>query len=334
MIFQTSDTIKETTIDFGSWKGLTPVPDTKWLGVTLDRRLTFKRHCDEVIAKGKKRAQFLTSLSNTKWGIPPHLFKILITATVHAATDYAVAAWLNLPVPKFLSEKLMSIDAICVTKALGALKNSPTLFLRHDLDMKKPETRITAKILNTIVIIAAKPPSHPLFQFYNKARTTKPQAHKGPLHAFFQSPYADQFSNFLDLHQPDPTNPLPLSPNFNTLIIPDTDQAIKSIKDLRASKTQVIVYSDGSRIPERNTAATAWCDNNRHFSTLQLGKETEYGIFKAEFSGLILALQLAKHSFQITTQNVTLVLDNEGVLKDMSTKKTTSKALSKKIEAL
>lgn len=55
-------------------------------------------------------------------------------AIVHAATDYAVAAWLPLPVPKFFSEKMLVIDMICATKALGALKNSPTLFLKHDGD--------------------------------------------------------------------------------------------------------------------------------------------------------------------------------------------------------
>lgn len=65
-----------------------------------------------------------------------------------------------------------------------------------------------------------------------------------------------------------------------------------------------------------------------------MGKESEYGIFEAEFAGLILALRLAKHSFQIGTQQVTLVLDNQSVIKDMSMKSTTSKALSYKIEAI
>lgn len=146
------------TIDFGERLNLKPVDETKWLGVTLDKHLTFKTHRDEVVAKGKKRAAFLSHLSNTKWGIPPRLFKILITSTVHAATDYAAAAWIGLPIPQFFSEKLTSIDSICATKALGALKNSPYLFLRHDLDLQPPEVRLTAKIVNTIALIASRPP--------------------------------------------------------------------------------------------------------------------------------------------------------------------------------
>lgn len=257
MIFPPLATHSACAIYFGDRLGLEPVTETKWLGVTLDSRLTFRRHCDDVIAKGKWRADFLSSLSNTKWVIPPQLFKILITATVHAATDYAVAAWLQLPVPKFFSEKLSTIDSICATKALEALKNSPYLFLRHDFDIKTPDIRLTMKIMNTIATIAAKPPSHPLYSFYEQARRTNPQAHKAPIHAFFQSPIAECFKHFLDPEQPDPTVPLPPTPRFHTLILQDKDKAMKLIKDLKASKTQIIVYSNGSRIQERNTAAAA-----------------------------------------------------------------------------
>lgn len=154
MVFQPSQTKVDNTINFGDRKDLLPVPETKWLGITIDSRLTFRRHRDDVVAKGEKRASFLSSLSNTKWGIPPHLFKILITATVHAATDYAAATWLNLPIQKIFTDKMMTVDAICATKALGALKNSPHLFLRHDLDLKLPDIRLTAKILNTIAIVS------------------------------------------------------------------------------------------------------------------------------------------------------------------------------------
>lgn len=338
MVFSPSGNQKNGTIDFGDRKGLEIVQETKCLGVTLDSALKFKRHKDDVIAKGKKRANFLNGLSTTRWGIPrwgipPKLFKILISSTVHAATDYAAAAWLNLPIPKYFAEKLSSIDAICATRALGALRNSPQLFLRHDLAMTSPTIRLTSKIINTVALIASKPPSHPLYQEYKKARLIKPSAHRGPLNAFFISSFADRFLTFLDTQQPDSTVPLPPTPNFSTLIIQNKDRAIKSIKDLRTSNAHIIVYSDGSRIDGKNTAASAWCENNKHNFVHQLGKESEYGIFEAEFKGFVIALYLAKHSFLAMTRHVTIILDNQGVVKDMSTKKTTSRALSYKMEA-
>lgn len=95
----------------------------------------------------------------------------------------------------------------------------------------------------------------------------------------------------------------------------------------------MIIYSDGSRIEDKNTAAAAWCANNQNHYTCQLSKESEYGIFKARYVGLIQALKLAKHCLVPVTQQVTIVLDNQGVVKDMSHKKTSSKALIHKIAA-
>lgn len=310
-----------------------PVNDTKWLGVTLDSHLKFRKHRDDVIAKGKKRASFLSSLSNTKWGIPPKLFRILITSTVHAATDYAAAAWLQLPIPKYFSEKLAAIDGICATRALGALRNSPFLFLQHDLNLLPPDIRLTSKILNTVALIASRAPSQPLYHFYQHAKNTNPQAHKSPLHSYFQSPAVTIFKHFADIQQPDPSIPLPATPNFNTLIIPDKHQAINSITVLKPSASQVIVYSDGSRIEGKNTAASAWCGNNKHFSSHQLGLASEYGIFEEEFVGLTCALRLAKHSILSSTRQITVILDNQGVFKDMSHKKTSSSALTLKTTA-
>lgn len=310
------------TIDFGLQKGLKPVTETKWLGVTLDCQLKFKTHRDDVIAKGKKRAAFLSSLSNTRWGIPPLLFKILITSTVHAATDYAAAAWLQLTIPKFFIEKLSSIDGICATRALGALRNSSHIFLCHDLHLVPPESRLTAKIVNTVALTASQPPLQPMYHFHHHTRRTNPPANKSPLHSYFQSTASETFKNFLDIQQPDPAVPLPPTPSFTTLILPDKEREIKSIAALKPSNTQVLVFSDGSCIDGKNTAAAAWCANNRHSISQQLGKENKYGIFEAEFVGLILALRLAKHSVLPTTHQITIVLENhEGVVKDMSHKK-------------
>lgn len=102
---------------------------------------------------------------------------------------------------------------------------------------------------------------------------------------------------------------------------------------LRPGATHVIAYSDGSRIEKKNTAVAAWCENTKHVSTHQLGKEIEYGIFKAEFVGLILALKLVKYSITPSTRQATIILDNQGVIKDMSSKKTCSRALTHKVKA-
>lgn len=192
---------------------------------------------------------------------------------------------------------------------------------------------MTAKITNTVALIASRPPSHPLYHFYQHAKRTKPQAHKSPLQAYFTSATATAFRHFINIQQPNPSIPLPTTPNFTTLILPDKDRAIKAIQVLRPSRQHVIVYSDGSRIEGKNTAAAAWFENTKHFSSCQLGKEAEYGIYEAEFVGLTHALRLAKHTLLPCTRQITVVLDNQGVIIDMSNKKTSSHAITHKIQA-
>lgn len=127
--------------------------------------------------------------------------------------------------------------------------------------------------------------------------------------------------------------PLPMTQNFNTLIISDKDKAIRAAEVPRPGPTHVIAYSDGSRIEKKNTAAAAWCVNTKHSSSHQLGKEVEYGIFEAKYVGLVIALRLIKYSITATTRQATIILENQGVVKDMSTKKTSFQVLTHKTEA-
>lgn len=117
VVFSPHDTLnqltKPPTIDFGDRKKLTPVTSSKWLGVTFDSRLTFKQHRADVIAKGSQQSGFIATLSHSQWGIPPKLIWTLLTATVHAATDYGAAAWLPFEVPKFFEDKLSAINNTC-----------------------------------------------------------------------------------------------------------------------------------------------------------------------------------------------------------------------------
>lgn len=55
LIFSPSTPAEGGKINFGDRKNLEPVTETRWLGVTLDSSLNFKRHRDEVIAKGEKK---------------------------------------------------------------------------------------------------------------------------------------------------------------------------------------------------------------------------------------------------------------------------------------
>lgn len=94
---------------------LEPVKKTKWLVITPKEQLNFKSNQDKLIANGKKHTNILSSLSKTEWGIALRLVKVLISSTVHGTSNYAVASWLNLPIPESVFEKLTSVENIFET---------------------------------------------------------------------------------------------------------------------------------------------------------------------------------------------------------------------------
>lgn len=309
--------------------------ETKWLGVILDENLNFKKQKLNTISKGTKRINFLTSLSNTIWGIPPKLFRNLITATVHAATDYASPAWIQLPINKDFASQLTKIDQIGARKALGALRSTPGIFLYHDLNLLQPETRLTNNTLKFIARISAKPTTHPLKHYFDKAKRNHPKAHLDPFDSFYRHELAQTFAEYLDQSPIDPTNPLPVPNNLDFIIQENKKTAIAGTKILLPSPEHLTIFSNGSRIPGKNTAAAAWCANSRHQHVKAIGLERLHGIFEAEYSSLIMGLRLAQRSMNVTTRRMSLILDNQGVVKDMKNfKATKSSAIKLKNTAL
>lgn len=82
---------------------------------------------------------------------------------------------------------------------------------------------------------------------------------------------------------------------------------------------------DGSRIPSRNTAAAAWCANTKRSKAVTLGPARSHGIYQAEYRGVQLGLQLALETVTNLTRRATIVLDNQGAVKDL---KSNSSSLS------
>lgn len=71
VIFSTQDLKNPPTISFADRKNIKPEKKAKWLGITIDSKLTFAQQRAKVIAKGKQRARFLATLSKVEWGISP-----------------------------------------------------------------------------------------------------------------------------------------------------------------------------------------------------------------------------------------------------------------------
>ena len=69
------------------------IPNPLYLGVTLDRTLSYKEHIHKLKCKTSARNNILRKLSNTKWGAKPATIKTTSLALSYSTAEYACPVW-------------------------------------------------------------------------------------------------------------------------------------------------------------------------------------------------------------------------------------------------
>ena len=142
----------------------------KYLGVTLDRTLTFKTHISKLSQKISARNNLLRRLAGLSWGAN---FKVLQTAAVclvYAPAEYCAPAWSS-------STHTAKIDIVLNTTmriVSGCLKTTPTFYLPVVSGIIPPDIRrstITLKLFNK----ANSDPAHMLHNACTRGSTIKPR---------------------------------------------------------------------------------------------------------------------------------------------------------------
>ena len=64
-----------------------------YLGITLDRSLTYRNHCMKMRAKLSSRNNLLSKLHGTNWGACPHTMRTTATALCLSVTEYCCPVW-------------------------------------------------------------------------------------------------------------------------------------------------------------------------------------------------------------------------------------------------
>lgn len=77
------------------WSGskLEYCPNPVYLGVTLDRSLTYKRHIEKTIGKVNTRNNILRKLTSSSWGASPSTLRSTALALSFSAAEYACPTW-------------------------------------------------------------------------------------------------------------------------------------------------------------------------------------------------------------------------------------------------
>ena len=123
-----------------------PQEDTPtFLGVKLDKHLTWKPHIEDLEARGIRRLALMRKLSGTTWGATSSILKTVYTGTVRPVLEYGSTAWNT--AAKTHKAKLDKVQNLGLRSILGALKSTPIAEMERTAAIQPLETRRQGKVL-------------------------------------------------------------------------------------------------------------------------------------------------------------------------------------------
>ena len=298
-------------------------PSMKYLGVMLDRRLSFQEQTTMMARRGYAAAAAIGRLANTKRGVSTRQFLMLYKTHVCAATDYASHVWLN---PYGQSGKairtLELLQNRTLRKALGAVRTTPIQMLHFETAFLSPRERIRMQVASYIMRLFSKPENNLL---QNQIRHISSAPRKS-----FISPVTNLLIRDAELvargGKVESIVPHPLTPwhenKYIVLISDSAEEAVAEHKELlKLEDTAWNYYTDGS-MAEGNVAVgvvsynkdlVRW-DSNSYY----VGPETCFGIYEAELLAIYMALASAYNVISTvgtsTPQDIYIHTDNQAAL--------------------
>ena len=94
-----------------------------YLGITLDRRLTWKPHLNKAQARAKLRLGIMRKLAGTTWGADMNVLKKLYVGRVRPVLEYGMSAWATTSQTNF--EKVQRVQNCAARIITGSLRSTP-----------------------------------------------------------------------------------------------------------------------------------------------------------------------------------------------------------------
>jgi len=301
----------------------------KYLGVYIDRNLSFKRHAEEATAKGAQYVALLNRVARTSKGLSGELVRRLYIAVVIPKMTYASPVWFrpirDLPSGRTtgsigFAKRLSSIQRLAAIRITGALRSTAGDALDAHADLWPTRLLLDKFNSRSLLRLCTLTPDHPLHRHVQRASKRQPKCHQSPLHRLFAAYHLlpDKIETIPTYHRS-----TKWSRTFSTLISDSKDKAIQQNKDTTA-RIRHIVYTDGSAIDGGvGAAAILYCDGTRT-STLRyhLGHERDHTVYEAELVGLALAAQLLRGMTRHT--EAIIYADNQAAIRATSHSKAKS----------
>ncbi|XP_047987119.1 uncharacterized protein LOC125226977 [Leguminivora glycinivorella] len=129
--------------------------EVRYLGVTLDQKLTWNQHLNGTLLKAKSALAICCRLAGNRWGLKPKIALWLYTAIVRPIVSYASVAWHKKTLQKVAVARLSSLQRTACSIVTGAMSSSPTAALEALLNLSPLHLQLELEARSSILRIVA-----------------------------------------------------------------------------------------------------------------------------------------------------------------------------------
>ena len=121
-VFSLSPKEQKVTLRLGN-QTLNAEDNPTYLGVTFDKRLTWKQHTQRTESRAKARLALMKKLASTTWGADASTLRRLYTGRVRPVLEYGMAAWGT--TAKTNMDKMSNVQNQAARIITGSMRSTP-----------------------------------------------------------------------------------------------------------------------------------------------------------------------------------------------------------------
>lgn len=262
----------------------------KYLGITLDKRLTWGQHIIRIKEKSIKCFMACRSLFGRRWGLQPKMIRWLYQAIIRPMITYASLVWWERAQGRKNSLMLGNIQRLACMAVTGAMKTTPTIAMEALLDLLPLHLEIKKEAAKSACTLIR---SHPHV-------TRNPQGHMRIL---------NEFSGLVDLHAV--SDLIIKKRNFkNSYKVCIPDRSDWKDGTLETNKDAMIYYTDGSR--KQGSVGIGVCGPSFRYHRA-LG--TTASIFQAEVHAIEVCARRCLQRGDVSRKDIIIMSDSQAALR-------------------
>ncbi|KID81125.1 ATP-dependent DNA helicase PIF1 [Metarhizium guizhouense ARSEF 977] len=299
----------------------------RWLGIWLDRRLTFQTHVEKLTAKAQAVVFHLKKLTNTRHGPLPQAIQIAIRACVEPALLYGAEAWYPgttcprwsqpsvsiTPQTKGLIRRMEKAITQSMKAILPVWRTTPITALHRESGIPPVNLLLETRRIRFAARLKSLDEHHPLIQRITES--APPVIRKG-VKLKYQIPQISFPTRLRRTNKLLPTcaRPILAKQRFSEKTLQTTSKEQSAAEFQRwlesAPPLSLVVYSDGSLSPGGQAGYGFSIHQNNRPVLSGSGRLGPAEVFDAEATGALEGLKAALRLPRAAGREITVCLDN------------------------